>query len=79
MTPNYIEVLLHYYTTPVAHPRWRCSAVQGALNYFKNEGIIAPEAKTESGYAVTPRGQMLVLMLCGTPLPELVWVDPRKP
>jgi hypothetical protein len=29
------------------------------------------------GYEITERGQKWVKMLIETPLPELVWIDPR--
>jgi hypothetical protein len=78
MTPNDIEVLLHYHTSPEPHPRIHAGAVQSTLCFFHDEDILRKDNSAGNGFRTTYRGRKLVTMLCETPFPQQFWVDPRK-
>ena len=72
MTPNEIEVLIHYHTSRTAHPRLNAPAVQAAVRMFEQTGIF----EQDNGiYHTTDRGKALVQVLCNTPFPREAWVD----
>ena len=79
MTPNDIEVLLHYHCMAVIHPRLDAPAVQQAVENFKRHGIMVIDFQDGSGYSLTAKGRALVTMLCNTPFPVSVaaHTDPR--
>lgn len=79
MTPNDIEILLHYYTTPIQHERIHVLGVAKAIASFIERGIIVIREENEFGnpYEVTEKGEKLVEMLCNTPDPVNKWMDPR--
>ena len=77
MTPNDIQVLLHCYCSPEPHPRLAAPAVSEAVNAFIKSGILAKHDTDELRYKPTAKGEALIQMLCKTPLPEQVYVDPR--
>lgn len=80
MTPNEIEVLLHYHTSPSVHPRIDAPAVRGAIEGFLKNGIFRC-GENDRGllvkalYETTDKGNALVQMLCNTPYPTQQWVD----
>jgi hypothetical protein len=82
LTPNDIDVLLHYYVSPEEHDRVTAPAVRETIARFKAEGILEARSETNrtnhgSSYNVTPKGEILINMLCDTPFPESYWRDPR--
>lgn len=82
MTPNDIDILLHYYTTPEEHERIEAPAVSKAIQSFLDRGILRLATLDEKlvwagSYRVTEKGQKLVTMLCSTPDPVFRWIDPR--
>jgi len=76
MTPHDIRVLLHYYVSPEPYPT--SPILSDTLQSFIQRGIISPHVDAESGFRVTPKGGKLVQMLCDTPDPINVWMDPRE-
>lgn len=82
MTPNDINILLHFYTTPEPLPRKNAIAVQEAVLSFIQRGILVWEVESANEapgqYRVTQKGEKLVRMLCDTPDPVQVWLDPRE-
>ncbi len=82
-TPNDIEVMLHYYTSPVGHPRIHASAVRDAVERFVNAGLLVHKNDTPTtvndlnAYEVTKGGRMYVEALCAVPIPTQQWVMPR--
>ena len=83
MTPNDLDVLLHYYTTVDApHERLQAPAVVDTISRFLAYGIFEEANKyftPGSGlYKVTAKGKAWVQMILGTPYPEFRWVDPRR-
>jgi hypothetical protein len=72
MTPNDIEVLIHCHVSPSPHPRANAPAVQGALEWLREAGLIIKGAEY---FGTTERGRALVQVLCDTPFPAQAWVD----
>lgn len=74
MTPNDIDVLLHYHVSSAAHPRITSSAVQDSI-----EMLIADEmlVKNEKNGLIdtTARGKAHVRQLCNLPYPTQVFVN----
>lgn len=79
MTPNDIDVLLHYYTSSGPHPRLSAPAVLGAVEAFCGTGILepVPDNSIVGLYKTTERGNALVEAICRTPLPKAAFIDPR--
>lgn len=75
MTPNEIEVLIHYYVSPEDHPRINSPAVKEALRRHIKAGLLTSDSKE-----LTERGRFMITMLCSTPLPvsKTEWEDPRE-
>ena len=73
MTPNDIEVLLHYHTSQTPHPREDAPAVKEATKRFVCMGLI--ELVDGKHYITTDRGDAFIKVLCGTPLPTQAWID----
>lgn len=81
MTPNDIDVLLHYHCCCDEHERIHAPAVAEAINGFVQDGILRPrQQRSEHGssYETTERGVALVELLCRTEYPVQVWVSPAK-
>lgn len=74
MTPNDIEIILHYYTTPEPHPRKDFPEVIKSTNNFMNNGLIS-FSNGMSGYAVTPKGKAYIKLLLSIPFPEEAFLD----
>ena len=77
MTPNDVDVLLHYYTTMEPHERAFAPAVSETIRNFQQRGILE-EAECASGLRVTAKGEKLVAILCATPDPINLWTDPGE-
>lgn len=71
-TPNDIEIIIHYYVSPVDHPRAAAPAVQQSIKMFQDNGLL------DIGLKITPKGMYWIEMLLSTPFPELKWIDPRE-
>ena len=81
LTPNDINVLLHYHTCPDSHPRISAPAIQSAVYKFIEDGILEEfnnEHHVNYKIRTTDRGRKFVDMLCETPYPEKRWIDPRE-
>ena len=74
MTPNDIDVLLHYHICPQPHPRVETIAVQDSIEAFMESDILKSSAKIDC-FETTERGAALVRILCNTPYPTYRWVD----
>lgn len=75
MTPNDLEVLIHYFTSSTEHPRKTAPAVIVSINRFLNDGIFE---RTDSSIIVTERGGVWLDMILETPYPVMKWVDSRE-
>lgn len=77
--PSSIRVILHIYYSPEALPDPTSACTQGAIEEFLREGLIQKREQPSehgSGYEVTERGRHWVEMICTTPLPVQVWLNP---
>ena len=75
MTPNDIEVLIHFCTSHAKHPREDAPAVIEAIDSFYENGLIEPCKERDSGYQATERGMLHLNQLCKVPWPRKAWVD----
>lgn len=81
MTPNDIDVLLHYYTSPEPHEQVNAPSVREAIASFVEREIFVCRPVVNAygnSYEVTEKGRKLVVMLCATPDPVHKWLDPRE-
>lgn len=79
ITPNDIDVLIHYHSSPAPHPRVTAPAVREAIEMFVVNDILTPKGM---GYKTTTRGRLWLKMILDTPFPIVketvqIWVDPR--
>jgi hypothetical protein len=75
MTPNDIDVLLHYNCTPGPHERLHAPAVQDAIADFLFHGMLERSADGEPDtYQITARGRAHVSQLCALEYPEPGWL-----
>ena len=86
MTPNHLDILIHYYTAPGDHPRIDAPAVEQAVEEFVSDGILWEDRdKIRMGnrpsncgkYCITEKGRVWLLMILKTPYPTLkkIWID----
>lgn len=68
MTPNSIEILIHYYATKDLHPRANYSAVVEATSRFVDNGIL--QVFDVDRYLITEKGERLVQALCNVNIDE---------
>ena len=73
LTPNELEILIHYHVCNLQHPRFDAPAVQEAINKFMTMGVFTQRNK----YYLTKKGKIWLNMILKTPCPECVFVDPR--
>ena len=74
MTPNDIDVLLHYHVSPILHPSFNAPAVQEATHQFLLDGILE---STGDSYTTSDRGKAWIEMILRVPYPRQVWVDEK--
>ena len=74
LSPDDIEVLLHYFVNPCEHPRYKAPAVQSAIDMFIGCGILEPSGGP-SPWKTTEKGSAMVRALCRTPEPQLIYAD----
>ncbi len=77
MTPNNIEVLLHFYTTSAPHPRRDAQAVINATQLLLEFKCIEPSPgpSERNCYRTTPLGAAWVRALCNVEMPTVTYVD----
>lgn len=73
MTPNAIEVLLHYHVSPAPHPRSYAPAVRDATVALLNNGLLEL-AMGDGCYGTTLCGRLHVKQLCETAWPVSVFM-----
>jgi DNA-binding PadR family transcriptional regulator len=81
-SPCNIEVLLHCYYSPDAHPREDAASVISSYKLLELCGLIEPQVykvgtdtATKNKYKTTEKGRAHVKQLCTLPLPSSAWVD----
>ena len=75
MTPNDIEILIHYHCSRAPFPRINAPASQDAIEMFCKENILKIEDAENNVYETTPKGKALVELLCRTEFPRSIFVD----
>lgn len=65
-TPNNLEVLLHYHTTPQIHPRHDAPAVKSAVEMLLAEGLLQRDDRL---YTTTDKGKFYLDHLLSRPFP----------
>ena len=73
LTPNDVDVLLHYYTSDVPHKRIDVPAVRESTDSFLRYGVIYKIGASDC-YSTTPLGKAYVQAICSTPLPRMKYV-----
>ncbi len=73
MTPNDIEVLIHYHGSGTPHPRIEAKAVSASTKMLEQLNLIY--GMTDGSFNTTERGKAYMQLLCCLPLPEKVWLD----
>jgi hypothetical protein len=83
MTPNDLDVLIHYHVSVEPHPHSTSPAVKDTtLRYvkdgvFKERVIPGSAAFTTSQYSLTEKGKAFLQLILATPYPMPTWTDPR--
>lgn len=72
MTPNTIEILLHYYVSPDPHPRIGAPAVNDDIQMLVSVGLIS--LLHGKVYQTTDRGEAHIKQLCNLPFPKRAWI-----
>jgi hypothetical protein len=75
-TPNDLDVLLHYYSSPTLHPRAHAPAVREATESWIRLGMLRLMDDSDS-YEATDRGRVHVYQLCHLSLPTICWIDAK--
>ena len=75
ITPNDLEILIHYFVSANPHPRETASAVSNAITRYINDGIFEINMTHRSGYEVTDKGKAWLKTILAVPYPKKVWVD----
>lgn len=73
MTPNHIEILLHYHVSPVEHPRASAPAVIQATREMVIDGLLVQSVGFNI-FHTTERGAAHVKQICELKLPRPVWI-----
>lgn len=76
-TPLHLELLLHANKTLDPVPNRYLDVVDEYLKDLMESEMIRYAGDTDNSFVTTPRGAVLVDMLCSTPAPVMRWVDPR--
>jgi len=84
LTPNDLEILIHYYVYRSPHPRIETPAAIEAIDRFVSSGILIKKEScwVAAGaprytYWVTEKGKVWMSMILNTPYPKTIWIDPR--
>jgi len=79
MTPNDIDVLIHYHTSRAPHPRADAPAVSDSIECFIGNGVFhCVDGEGMKDYiTTTDKGKALMKMLCDVEFPRQAWVDTK--
>jgi len=75
LTPNDIDVLIHFCVCPARHERQDAPAVKESINKFILDGLLRFSSSNSSGYEGTEKGKVHLEQLCKLPYPVRAWVD----
>lgn len=74
--PYEISLLVHFHAYAEDWPQAGTKFYSEIVDRWLGWNLIKPINESPY-YRTTERGEMMIEMLLTTPLPELVWVDPR--
>lgn len=76
-TPSNLELLLHCYYSPEAHPRVSAPAIKEGISYLVREKMITPVyGKGPDIYTTTDKGEAFIKHLMTIPFPVIRWEFP---
>lgn len=75
ISPNHLDVPLHFYVSPEAHPRAHAPAVQQAIADWIEMGMLDTKA---GGSPTTEKAHAWIEHILRTPLPVSNWVIPER-
>lgn len=80
MTPVILEILLHYYYSPLDYKGRNSCAENDGVAFLYNEELIIHNRGPDSNYIISERGRAYVEHLLKQPLPELItrWEIPKQ-
>lgn len=70
LTPNDLEILIHYYVSPAEHPRF--NYIRPTIDEFVRNGILE---RKDDEYAVTDKGRAWLISILQVPCPTQAWID----
>jgi len=74
LTPNDIDVLIHFCVCSGRHEWQDTPAVKESIQKFLNDGLLG-FSSNPSGYEITKKGKAHLEQLCNLPYPVQAWVD----
>jgi len=75
MRPLDVEVIMHAWCIADKHPRMDARAVKDAFEYWVAFGVLKPGPA--GIYMVTDLGAAYVKLILSTPVPKILYIDPR--
>ena len=72
MTPNDLEILIHFHVSPAIHPRSDAPAVQESISMLLRHRLIIERDDT---YRTTPKGSAHIKQIMNLQYPTEQWVD----
>lgn len=76
LTPNDLDVLIHFCVCPAPHERQSAPAVQESIKMFVDSGLLELSCGlTRNGYIATEKGHAHLRQLCSIQFPSQAWVD----
>jgi hypothetical protein len=73
ITPNALDILIHYYVSPKQHPRFDAPAVQESIKEFCQKGILK---QNNESFITTDKGKAWIEMILETPYPIQKFINP---
>lgn len=76
MTPNDIEVLIHFHCSPCRHPNDAAPAVRESIEMMIENGLLERDTKPDEPmrFKTTSRGAAHLDQLCNVPFPRRGWI-----
>ncbi|MCK4782116.1 MAG: hypothetical protein KAV87_00085 [Desulfobacteraceae bacterium] len=71
MSPNDLEILIHFYVSPTQHPR--AEYIDAACDAMKGKGLLDIDGHFK--WFITSKGKAFLQCILATPFPKQVWLD----
>jgi hypothetical protein len=78
MSPNHLDVLIHYNGFAQPHPRFAAPAVQEAISFWVAQGFLEPDGGSASLFRTTERGKVHIRALCALEGPKKYWLTAEE-